>query len=108
VKRSRAESGAVAAGAIPLRKAAARCRAEDLDFHKGILQAEKRKCNRGWRSEDLRKQNGPTAAAVGPHNSRLKFSVGVRADFTIQIDFFVLRGDPFHGDGSFNSDQQIG
>src|SRR5580765_3335186 len=27
---------------------------------------------------------------------RLKFGVGVRADFAVQIDLFVLRGDPFH------------
>lgn len=26
----------------------------------------------------------------------LEFGVGVGADFTIQIDFFVLRGGPFH------------
>jgi hypothetical protein len=26
----------------------------------------------------------------------LKFGVGVRADFAVQIDLFVLRGDPFH------------
>jgi hypothetical protein len=27
---------------------------------------------------------------------RLEFSVGVRADFAVQIDFFVLGGGPFH------------
>jgi hypothetical protein len=27
---------------------------------------------------------------------RLKFGVGVRTDFAVQIDLFVLRGDPFH------------
>jgi hypothetical protein len=26
----------------------------------------------------------------------LKFGVGVRADFAVEIDLFVLRGDPFH------------
>jgi len=26
----------------------------------------------------------------------LEFGVGVRADFAVQIDFFVLRGGPFH------------
>jgi hypothetical protein len=39
----------------------------------------------------------------------LKFGVGVRADFAVQIDLFVLRGDPFHERGSlraFNSKQE--
>jgi hypothetical protein len=26
----------------------------------------------------------------------LKFGVGVRADFAVEIDLFVLRGNPFH------------
>ena len=26
----------------------------------------------------------------------LEFSVGVRADFAVQVNFFVLRGNPFH------------
>jgi hypothetical protein len=30
-------------------------------------------------------------------SSALEFSVGVRADFAVQIDFFVLRRGPFHG-----------
>ena len=101
VKRSGAEPGAIAACAIPLGEAAACCGAENLDFHEGILQGAKRKCKPGWRNKDVQRQNGPIAAAVGPHNSRLQFSVGVRADFAIQIDLFVLRGDPFHSDGSF-------
>jgi hypothetical protein len=27
---------------------------------------------------------------------RLQFSVGVRADFAVEVDFFVLRCGPFH------------
>jgi hypothetical protein len=27
---------------------------------------------------------------------RLKLGVGVRADFAVQVDLFVLRGNPFH------------
>jgi hypothetical protein len=26
----------------------------------------------------------------------LQFGVGVRADFAVEIDLFVLRGNPFH------------
>src|SRR5262249_53596741 len=33
----------------------------------------------------------------------LQFSVGVRADFTVESDLFVLRCDPFHRHGSLNS-----
>ena len=29
---------------------------------------------------------------------RLELSVGVRADFAVEVDLFVLRGGPFHGE----------
>ena len=102
-----AQTGAVAAGTIPLGKAAAGCGAENFDFHERTLQGAKRECEAGWSAKDLQTQNGPIAAAVGPHNSRLQFSVSVRADFAIQIDLFVLRGDPFHSDCSLNSKYQF-
>jgi len=31
----------------------------------------------------------------------LKLGVGVRADFAVQVDLFVLRGNPFHERSSF-------
>jgi hypothetical protein len=34
---------------------------------------------------------------------KLQLGVGVRADFAVQIDFFVLRGYPFHGRGSLEN-----
>jgi hypothetical protein len=41
--------------------------------------------------------------ATAPRNGRymdvlegLKLGVGVRADFAVQVDLFVLRGNPFH------------
>jgi len=33
---------------------------------------------------------------------RLEFGVGVRADFAIEVDLFVLRCGPFHGRRSFS------
>jgi hypothetical protein len=30
-------------------------------------------------------------------SGRLDFGVGVRANFAVQFDFFMLRGSPFHG-----------
>jgi hypothetical protein len=32
----------------------------------------------------------------------LELGVGVRADLAIEIDLFVLRGDPFHGERSLS------
>jgi hypothetical protein len=46
--------------------------------------------------------------ATAPKNGRymdvlegLKLGVGVRADFAVQVDLFVLRGNPFHERCSF-------
>jgi len=39
------------------------------------------------------------AAESGRYTSvlgRLKLGVGVRADFAVEVDLFVLRGNPFH------------
>jgi hypothetical protein len=33
---------------------------------------------------------------------RLEFGVGVRADFAVQLDFFMLRGNPFHRERSLS------
>jgi len=33
----------------------------------------------------------------------LEFGVGVRADFAVQVDLFVLRGNPFHEQCSLRS-----
>jgi hypothetical protein len=33
---------------------------------------------------------------------RLEFGVGVRADFAVEVDLFVLRCGPFHGRRSFS------
>jgi len=35
--------------------------------------------------------------------SELEFGVGVRTDFAIQVNFFMLRGNPFHRRLSFSS-----
>jgi hypothetical protein len=37
---------------------------------------------------------------LGTAFRRLEFSVGVRADFAVEVDFFVLWGYPFHDRGS--------
>lgn len=36
-----------------------------------------------------------------PEDPRLQLGVGVRADFAVQVNFFVLGGFPFHDSGSF-------
>jgi hypothetical protein len=54
----------------------------------------------GSRYEE-RPGSGPAFWKVAKISTRLgagglEFGVGVRADFAVQIDFFVLRGGPFH------------
>jgi hypothetical protein len=34
-------------------------------------------------------------------NLRLELGVGVGTNFAVQVDFFMLRGSPFHGRRSF-------
>jgi hypothetical protein len=41
---------------------------------------------------------------LGPER-QLQFSVGVRANFAIEVDLFVLRGGPFHGRKAPKGDQ---
>jgi hypothetical protein len=43
--------------------------------------------------------NGPSEYGPGGRelSEVLQFGVGVRADFAVQVDFFVLRCGPFHG-----------
>ena len=37
---------------------------------------------------------------------RLEFGVGVRTDFAVQVDLFMLRCGPFHGRRSFSEVMQ--
>jgi len=69
-----AEAAAVSTRTIPLRKSAPGCGAEDFYAHSGTIANDRR-----WRSEGL------------------ELGVGVGANFAVEVDPFVLRGDPFHG-----------
>ena len=91
VKRAGAKANAVHAGAIPLWEAAAGGRAEDLNAHQDTRTREKK----GKRS---RKRPAPRKRTLERQSKqeRLEFGVGVRTDFAVQVDFFVLRRDPFH------------
>ena len=62
---------AIGTSAIPLGKTTPGCRAEDFYAHSIRIRADRR--------------------AVA-----LQLSVGVRADFAVQVDLFVLRCSPFH------------
>jgi hypothetical protein len=70
VKLAVPESLAIAAGAIPLGKTTPGSRAEDFYAHS---------C-------------GDRQAVIA-----LQLGVGVRADLAVQVDLFVLRCGPFHG-----------
>ena len=72
-----AETATVRTSAIPLGKAAPGGGAENSYAHFGTFATER-----------LMQPKG------------LKLGVGVRANFAIEVDFFVLRGNPFHGYGS--------
>jgi len=69
-----AEAATVRTGTIPLGKAAPGCGAEDSYAHFSTFATDR-----------IRRPK------------RLKLGVGVRANFAIEVDFFVLRGNPFHG-----------
>jgi len=72
-----AQPATVRTSTIPLGKSAPGCGAEDSYAHFGTFTTDR---------------------VMRP--KRLKFSVGVRANFAIEVDFFVLRGNPFHCRGS--------
>jgi hypothetical protein len=74
-----AQGAAVWTSAIPLGEAAPGCGAEDSYAHSGTFT------------------KGPLSGG----QDRLELGVGVRANFAIEVDFFVLRRNPFHGEGSF-------
>jgi hypothetical protein len=75
-QRAAAQRATVRTVAIPLGKAAPGCGAEDLYAHSGTAASDS-----FWR------------------RGGLKFGVGVRANFAIEVDLFVLGGGPFHEKG---------
>jgi hypothetical protein len=56
---------------------------------------------RGWttRKRELEGRSRSGALETQPIRE-LKLGVGVRTNFAVEIDLFVLRGYPFHGGGS--------
>jgi hypothetical protein len=89
-----AQAPAVGTGAIPLRESTSGCGAENLNLH------EIAKCcgDVGWKQAKTETQTPArhSKRALQGVNEELQLGVGVRADFAIEVDFFVLRGDPFH------------
>lgn len=68
-----AQMAAIAASTIPLGETAPGSGTEDFYAHRRAFRADRE-------------------AVIG-----LELGVGVRADFAAQINFFVLRSNPFHG-----------
>jgi len=75
-----AQSATVGTSTVPLRETAPGCGAEDFYAHSGTFTDDRLE-----------------------RSKKLQLGVGVRANFAIEVDFFVLRGNPFHGRGSFGS-----
>jgi hypothetical protein len=61
--------------------------------HKSARFPSKLRINRRQRLISCLGESG----APGTYFYNLEFGVGVRADFAVQIDFFVLWCGPFHG-----------
>ena len=55
----------------------------------------------GRGAEDSYAHSGTFTGDRLRRSNRLELSVDVRANFAIEVNFFVLRGNPFHGRGSF-------
>ena len=71
-----------------MREAPSGGRAEDLNAHEGTKgdAGEKTKCR------EPASESGRYTRAL----EELELGVGVRADFAVEVDLFVLRGNPFH------------
>ena len=61
------------------------------------------KATPGSGAEDFYAHSGTFANDRLARPDRLELGVGVRTNFAVEVDFFVLRGNPFHGGGSFGS-----
>jgi len=57
----------------------------------------------GCGSEDFYAHCRTSATDRISRSNGLEFSAGVRADFAIEVNLFVLRRGPFHEKGSFRS-----
>ena len=85
-----AKTAAIRTTAIPLGKAAPGRGAEDFNAH-GNTRSDA--ANQGnMKCKEPASESGRYIGAV----ERLQFGVGVRADFAVQVDLFVLRRNPFH------------
>src|SRR5260370_39434487 len=73
-ERAVAEAATVWTATIPLGKSAPGCGAEEFYAHSGTFTGDRL-----------------------PRSNRLELGVGVRANFAVEVDFFVPRGNPFHG-----------
>ena len=88
-----AKTATIRTPAIPLGKAASSSGAEDFNAH------GRRTGKRGLRCKPA-VGNKKTSALESSRYTRmlegLELGVGVRADFAVEVDLFVLRGNPFH------------
>ena len=68
------------------------------------MKSESRSLAKAARDDKLTQKSEEPASESGHYKGVLgilKLGVGVRADFAVQVDLFVLRGNPFHERGSF-------
>ena len=85
-----AKSSAIRTTAIPLGKAAPSRGAEDFNAHEDTCRDAANEGDTKYKEPDS--ESGLYKGAL----DGLEFGVGVRADLAVQVDLFVLRGNPFH------------
>jgi hypothetical protein len=92
-----------------LRKPAPGSGAENLNAHTRTTIGALAEILFGRKNRATAELPASESGGYGRVLERLEFCVGVRADFAVQVDLFVLRGNPFHERGSlreFNDRQE--
>src|SRR5258706_6214866 len=87
-ERTAAHARTVAAAEIPLGETTACSRAENLNAHVA--------CPERWDACEQKKRDAQWRVPKCSQRRRLQLGVGVRANFAIQGNLFVLRWRPFH------------
>ena len=85
-----AKTATVRTTAIPLGKAAPGRGAEDFNAHEDTYS------DAGDEGDTKYKEPDSESGLYKGVLDGLEFGVGVRADLAVQVDLFVLRGNPFH------------
>jgi hypothetical protein len=90
MQHASAKTRTIGAGAIPLGEAAAGRGAKDFNAHRQTHAGVENPAEKEWEKPAL------FGGGYVCRTARLEFGVGVRTDLAVEVDLFVLRGNPFH------------